>query len=394
MVRITALILAFTALLAIEPCCADVHDDLQGINKEIREKKILLKKVKKVENKVSGDLEKIEKSLHEKEANLNSLGRDLKGVETTLERTQREIEVVKGEAERKKQQIKQRLAALYKAGDPGPVRMFFSSESFPQMAENLRYMNSVLQNDRKLFAEYNAKIERLGALKGTLEKDAERKEKIKADIEVKKQEIEGEKKKKAAYLLKIREDRKSYLASLKELEANARRLQAMVERLEAKSRKSYSKKIEKKSGTGADHSLPAFPDKGFGAQRGRLAIPVKGEIIGTFGRHKHPEFNSYTVSNGISIAAPAGADIHSVYEGQVIFADYFKGYGNMVIVDHGGGFFSLYGHAAKIIKKVGSAVARNDVVASVGDVDSAKGPMLYFEIRYQGKPVDPAPWFR
>jgi septal ring factor EnvC (AmiA/AmiB activator) len=66
----------------------------------------------------------------------------------------------------------------------------------------------------------------------------------------------------------------------------------------------------------------------------------------------------------------------------------------MVIIDHGGGFFSLYAHAARIVKKVGTSVARNDVVASVGDVDSTKGPMLYFEIRYQGKPVDPSPWFR
>jgi septal ring factor EnvC (AmiA/AmiB activator) len=262
------------------------------------------------------------------------------------------------------------------------------------MTENLRYMNSIVQNDRKLFAEYNAKIERLGVLKGSLEKDAVRKEKIKASIEVKKQEIEEEKEKKAAYLLKVREDKKSYQSSLRELQANARRLQAMVERLEAKSRKSYSKKAENKSTSGADHSLPLIPDKGFGSQKGRLAIPVKGEVVGSFGRHKHPEFNSYTVSNGISIAAPAGADIRSVYDGQVIFANYFKGYGNMVIVDHGGGFFSLYGHAAKIVKRVGATVARNDVVASVGDVDSARGPMLYFEIRYQGKPVDPAPWFR
>jgi len=66
----------------------------------------------------------------------------------------------------------------------------------------------------------------------------------------------------------------------------------------------------------------------------------------------------------------------------------------MVIVDHGGGYFSLYGHASRIAKKVGSQVARNDVIASVGDLDSSRGPMLYFELRYQGKPIDPSPWFR
>lgn len=385
---ITALLLS----LAAHPVCADVNDELRGINKELKEKKLLLKKTRKVENQVSSELGQIEKRLHEKEANLATLGRELKEVENLLERTRRETETVKGEAERKQHQIRVRLSALYKGGEIGAARMFFASESFPQMAENLRYMKSILANDRKLFAEYNSKIDRLGELKETLERDAVRKEKIKANIELNKREIEDEKRKKASYLVKVKADKRSYLVSIRELEANARRLQAMVEKLEAKNRKSYTK--HNKSIIGNAAPLPPVPDNGFGSQKGRLAMPARGAIVDSFGRHKHPEFNSYTVSNGISIAAPAGADIRSVYGGQVIFADYFKGYGNMVIVDHGGGYFSLYAHAARILRKTGATVARNEVVASVGDADSSRGPMLYFEIRYQGKPVDPAAWVR
>jgi septal ring factor EnvC (AmiA/AmiB activator) len=257
----------------------------------------------------------------------------------------------------------------------------------------LRYSRSILGNDRRAVAEYNTKIDRLRVLKVKLEQDMDRKEKIKTKVEGKVQEVEEEKRKKADYLQKVRQDKSHYLASLKELEANARRLQTMVERLEAKSRKSYTKKSGNKTIVGEARTLPPVSDKGFGAQKGRLSLPVKGDIVARFGRHKHPEFNSFTVSNGISIAAPTGTDIRAVFDGQVIFADYFKGYGNMVIVDHGGGFFSLYAHAAKIMKRVGSSVARNDILASVGDLDSPKGPQLYFEIRYQGKPVDPAPWF-
>jgi len=371
---------------------ADVNEDLQGLRKEIKEKKSLLNKTKKVETQVSNELGKIEKSLHEKEANLAALGRELKDVDTKLDRTQREVEAVKSDAERKKQQIRVRLSALYKSGDIGNARIFFSSESLPQLVENLRYMRAVLDNDRMLFAEYNARIDRLKVLKVSLEHDAVRKEKIKAGIELKKSEIENEKRKKSSYLVQVRADKKNYLASLRELEANARKLQAMVERLEARNRKSYTKKNKPSIDTGPP--LPAVPDKGFASQKGHLSLPAKGEVISGFGRHKHPEFNSYTVSNGISIAAPVGGGIHSVYDGQIIFADYFKGYGNMVIVDHGGGYFSLYAHADKILKKVGASVARNEVVASVGDTDSTRGAMLYFEIRYQGKPVDPSPWFR
>lgn len=394
MVRFPLVIALFLALIVPGVGRADVKDELQGVRKEIKEKKLLLKKTAKVESKVSDELQQIEKNLQDKEKSLVSLGKELEGVEGVLAKTQTDIETTRAEVERRKKQITARLATLYKAGEVSNARMFFSSESFPEMVENLRYTQSILESDRRIVAEYNARIERLRELKGSLERDLARKEKIKTNIEVKKQEVAEEKKKKAAFLLKVREDKSHYLSSLKELEANARRLQSMVERLEARSRKSYSRKSDSKSIGGGNQALPPLSDKGFGAQRGRLALPARGEIVARFGRHKHPEFNSFTVSNGIAIAAPAGSDIRSVYDGQVIFADYFKGYGNMVIVDHGGGYFSLYAHAAKILKRVGASVGRNDVVASVGDVDSPRGAQLYFEIRYQGKPVDPAPWFR
>ena len=389
-----ALITCLLILLVTDgPRCADVNEELRGINKEIREKRLLLKKTRKVETEVNVELKMIGKELQGKEASLAVLQHDLKGAESSLTRTQQEIEAVREDTERKKQQIKQRLSALYKAGEIGGVRVYFSLESFPQMMENMHYMKAVLTNDRNLFAEYNSRIERLKLLRSSLEGDVERKEKFKVNIEAKKREIEEVKEGKAAYLRKLGEDKKTYLASLKELQANARRLQIMVERLEAKRRKGYNAKKENKS-VGGGPSLLAIPDKGFGALKGRLSMPTKGEITDGFGRHKHPDFNSYTVSNGITIAAPQGAEVRSVYDGQVIFADYFKGYGNMVIIDHGGGFFSLYAHTSRIVKKVGTTVARNEVIASVGDADSTRGPMLYFEIRYQGKPVDPSPWLK
>jgi septal ring factor EnvC (AmiA/AmiB activator) len=323
------------------------------------------------------------------------LGRDLVTVETSLERTGREIARVTDEAARKKREIEQRLASLYKAGELGALRMFFSAESFPQMAENIRYMSSILENDKRIFAEYNQKIEQLRQLKGELERDAAKKERIKNGIALKKREIEDEKGKKADYLTKVRQDRKGYESSLKELQANATRLQIMIERLEALSRRKLSSRHEKPgSRLKQAPELPPVPDRGFASQKGRLSLPVRGQIIESFGKHKHPEFNSYTFSKGLSISAGAGTEIRSIYEGNVIFAEYFKGYGNMVIVDHGGGYFSLYAHASNIIKKVGAEVARNEVVAMVGDMDSSKGPVLYFEIRYQGKPVDPAGWVR
>ncbi|MDD2336650.1 MAG: peptidoglycan DD-metalloendopeptidase family protein, partial [Geobacteraceae bacterium] len=287
---------------------------------------------------------------------------------------------------------------VYKAGEVGNIRFLFSSETLPQMLENLRYMKALLENDRQLVVAYNERIGKLKELKTSMEQDVRRKENLKQSIVLKKQEIEEEKKTKASFLLKVREDKKAYIASLQELKANSRRLQSIVEKLEAASRKRYTAKTRrqyvKPDSKGGTSFVPPPTSTGFGAQKGRLSLPTQGRIVGSFGRHKHPEFNSYTFSNGISIAAPIGADVRSIYSGTIVFSGYFKGYGNMVIVDHGDGFFSLYAHNSKVYKRVGSNVASNEVLASVGDVDSPQGSSLYFEIRYQGKPIDPAPWVR
>jgi septal ring factor EnvC (AmiA/AmiB activator) len=370
-------------------------DELKGVRREIKAQRQLITKTRKVEAVVSTELQEIDRSLERKIADLGGLDRDLRNVESNLDRTGRAIKQVAEETNLKKREIERRLLSLYKAGELGALRMFFSAESFPQMAENIRYMSSILENDKKIFTEYNIKIEELRRLKLSLEQDMARKERIKAGISRKKREIEEEKDKKFAYLVKVRQDRKGYETSLKELQSNASRLQSMIARLEALSRRKLSSRHGKQgSRLKPLPELPPVPDRGFASQKGRMALPVRGDIVETYGKHKHPEFNSYTFSKGLSIAAGAGTEIKAIYDGSVIFADYFKGYGNMVIVDHGGGYFSLYAHASRITKKVGAEVARNETLATVGDVDSARGPILYFEIRFQGKPVDPAGWVR
>lgn len=388
------------SLLAVFPFVAegakekDVKEELKGIAKEIQEKKILLKNTAKTEEKVSSELGRIEKSLKEKERKLRDLDLDLNSVEGNISRTMKEMEALSLDSERRKLDIQRRLVALYKSGDTGMARIVFSSESFPDMLENLRYMRAVMEQDRRMINGYQARAQQLDGLKNLLEREANRKEKIRKSIEQQKQEVQAEQRKKAAYLVQVRQDKKSYMISLRELEANAKRLQAMVERLEAMQRKSYSGKTEKKAGGNKANEVASFKGRGFRAQKGRLSYPVNGDLIGRFGKHKLQEFHAYTLSNGISLSAPTGADIHAVYEGKVIFADYFKGYGNMIIVDHGQGFYSLYAHASKLLKEAGASVSKNEILGNVGDVDSTRGSMLYFELRHQGKPVDPLPWFK
>jgi septal ring factor EnvC (AmiA/AmiB activator) len=386
-------ILALLMLGAYSALAQNPKDELSGVRQNIKAQKQLITKTRKVEAVISTELQGILRNLEQKESDLGRLSRDLRGVESSLDRTGREIQKVTEEANRKRLEIERRLSSLYKAGELGALRMFFSAESFPQLAENIRYMKSILENDKRIFLEYNQKIDQLKTLKADLERDALKKERIMGGIEQKKREIEEEKIKKAAYLGKVRQDRRSYETSLKELQANASRLQSMITRLDALSRRKLSSRHEKPGSRLKPFAeLPPVPDRGFDSQKGRMSLPVRGEIIESYGKHKHPEFNSFTFSKGLSISASSGTEFKAIYEGTVIFADYFKGFGNMIIIDHGGGYFTLYAHASRLTKKVGAEVARQEIIGAVGDVDSSKGSILYFEIRHQGKPVDPAGW--
>lgn len=131
---------------------------------------------------------------------------------------------------------------------------------------------------------------------------------------------------------------------------------------------------------------------GFGALRGQLPRPVRGVVEVGFGKVVNPRFNTVTVQKGLDIRAPAGTPVQAVAEGTVAYAGTLRGYGNLLILDHGDGYHTLMAHLASIAPGVGARVGAGEVVGEVGDTGSLKGAYLYFEVRKAGQAVDPAPW--
>jgi len=131
---------------------------------------------------------------------------------------------------------------------------------------------------------------------------------------------------------------------------------------------------------------------GFASLKGKLPSPVKGEIVTFYGKEKLPRFNTFILHNGIRIKAPYGSEIRSIYHGKVIYSDWFKGYGNIIIIDHGDSYYSLSCHASRLFKEVGNMVKQGEVIGLVGDTGSLYGSGLYFEIRHGGKSVNPLNW--
>jgi murein hydrolase activator len=139
---------------------------------------------------------------------------------------------------------------------------------------------------------------------------------------------------------------------------------------------------------------PPTTGAGLEAMRGRLDWPVRGEVSAPFGKFKHPEFAAEIIRNGIDIDAPMGEEIKSVEKGRIVYADRFSGYGRMVIVDHGERYFTIYGHLSEIFRKNGDEIKKGEVIGRVGDSGTLAGSKLYFEMRKDGRSLDPVPWFR
>ncbi|MFH1028653.1 MAG: peptidase M23, partial [Pseudomonadota bacterium] len=152
------LLLIFVVSTASLCYAQNPKDELSGVKREIKVKKQLITKTRKVEAVISTELQEINRNLVQKESDLGRLNNDLQGVENSLGRIGGDIGRVTAEASLKRTEIERRLTSLYKAGELGALRMFFSAESFPQIAENMRYMRSILDNDKRIFVEYNQKI--------------------------------------------------------------------------------------------------------------------------------------------------------------------------------------------------------------------------------------------
>ena len=128
--------------------------------------------------------------------------------------------------------------------------------------------------------------------------------------------------------------------------------------------------------------------------KGKLPWPVEGRIAVPYGTQRDPQFSTPVFRNGVHIKTPENSDAKSVYEGKVIFAEWFKGFGQLVIINHGNGYHTLYGNLSEIFSHVGDIIRENQVIGKVGTSGILNAPGLYFEIRYKGKPLDPAQWLK
>jgi len=286
--------------------------------------------------------------------------------------------------------LDQRLVALYKWNATGGVASLWSADDFASFARRREGMARILAQDRALFSKHAREREEFEARKRASEA-------LLAEVSEARREASAREEKARQRLV----ERRNMVGLLKrraerEEKAAAELRDAAAQHEEAIRRLPKSAPAEPRAPAARSRSISPGPETaaspGGGLARGNTARPVAGRTRAGFGRQVDPEFQTQTLRTGIEIAAPAGTPVQAVGPGRVLFAGWFRGYGQMVIVDHGAGDLSVSGYLDEALVAAGDSVALGQPIGTVGETGSASGPGLYFEIRHDGRPVDPALW--
>ncbi len=394
--RARRLVLVLLAVAAVTPAVAQGRRDdpvaterrkLHSTQQRLKEERAKAAAARARESSLLAELDQIERRLAEKQAEIQKL-------ETRIKRTRADIGALRGEIGRLEGQrtgqvdaLARRLRAMYRVhAQGGALPVILSHDDPVARAAAVRHLASLAALDARVIQEYRQTSAKLADRKGREEARRSELDGLRADARREREEVDREAAKRRTLLAKVRDERAFHERMVGELTEAAKRLEAFIQELQAKQRR-LAKVPPPKRGT-------ETPAVGFGTLRGRLPWPTEGRIVASYGAQVHPRFGTRTFRNGVDIEAAEGKDVAAVYAGHVIYTGWFKGYGNLIILDHGSEYYTLYAHVAEIEVAEGDDVRQGQRIGTVGDTGSLAGPRLYFEVRYQGKAQDPAEWLR
>jgi len=351
---------------------SQAQQKLEEIKKRIEDSYENLRSKESRENSLRQDLKFVEREVDKYEKRMADLEKEARQGMENIRRKRDEIRLLEAAIEKTEDQVQKRLSALYKGDQATLIKLFFSSESPSQLMENFVYFERIVHRDKTTLSTYRADHQQLQIGLETLKVlQAQHQTVLDATVEAKKeQEKVGQLKKRL--LAQTKFEKKRLSEKIAELENRAKQLSTLIRKLEEEKLREYQ------------------GEKGeFSNQKGKLAWPVNGKIKIGFGTWRHPELGTLYESQGIDIESPLNNPIAAVWNGNVAYASPFRGYGNLMIINHGEGYYSLYGHASKLLKRVGDSVSKGEAIATSGFEGHDS---IYFEIRRRGIPLDPTKW--
>jgi septal ring factor EnvC (AmiA/AmiB activator) len=353
---------------------ARTEADLEAVNARIERVRQQVQRDAVEKDRLNKDLRAAERSVSDARSALAKVQRERSECAADLARLSKERAQRESEREKTRESLAAQLRAAYLMGRNEPLKLLLNQRNPAEFGRNLAYYGYLGRLRADQINAINANIADIDELSAKIEEEEALLAKLEEERAAGLAELDTARKLRGRVLANLERESRNRAASLKRLEQQQEQLERLLRDLNR----------------ALADSSQVDPNDPFAKLRGKLAWPVAGRLTARFG-----ETRAGTVRwNGLMIAADRGSPVKAVHGGRVVYADWLPGMGLLIIVDHGGGYLSLYGHNETLFRQAGSTVQGGDTIAAAGDSGGRSQSGLYFEIRRAGKPVDPRPWFR
>ena len=348
------------------------HSQIQQIEKDLLEQQEELLSVDIKEKGILGEIERLEREVAISRRSLKELSSRIKEISGEIQGGQQRVQKLYESSNAARAYLKERLVAFYKFGKPAYVWLLTISATLQEFQKTVTYMKAIMAQDRQVLDNLDRQRRQVEKELGRLKKNVAKGEELKKAKNSQMALLETYIEKKVFLLMKTHREKEFYAKAVKELKEATRALSETMMHLETKENE-------------------RILQQRFATMKGKLTFPVKGKILKDV---KKFGFSPFIHRKGIYIKGSPGEAVRSVFPGRIDYSGWFKGYGQLLIIDHGCHYFTVFAHLEERVKEKGEMVSEGEVVGLVGDPGWQVGPGVYFEIRKGGNHLDPKRWLK
>jgi len=325
-----------------------------------------------------------ERAISESNRSLRDLAAKQRAIQARLIDLQQQETRAGNDIESQQRLLARQLYQQYIGNQPDAVKLLLNREDPNRIARDLHYLTYLARMRAEQIRSLRASIRQLDDLEAETKQQSEALAAVQAEQQAQREKIEREKQTRRDVLQKVARQIESQRHEISKLKRDEQRLARLVEQISQMIARSRAE-------TPRNDRLPDSSTDGsaFAELKGKLSLPVRGELKGRFGS---PRADGGLSWKGVFIASQPNQEVRAIAAGRVVFADWLRGFGNLLIIDHGGGYMSLYGNNESLFKQVGQATRGGETIAAVGNSGGNTDYGLYFEMRHQGKAFDPLSW--
>lgn len=364
----------------------DLDDQVQDLQGQIDSSRLEQENWQQVIEDVSAKLKQIQADLDAANARLQSIQTKQAEINAQIAQTQNEIVKMKAYLKTRQDVLNRRVRAIYMHGQLNYLEVILGANSFSDFANRVELLKRVIRSDYNLILEIQKQKAAIEAKKAQLEEDKRQLDALAAEAEKTRQEIA----KKKAEQQKVLDAAKSNKAAAAQMEQDLNAQLASVRNLiQQRLAAAEAARQAAQQQAASDDEGGGGSDDNYVQGTGAMGWPCSGPITSPFGYRTHPIFGTTIFHAGIDIGVDYGTPIHAADSGVVVYSGWISGYGNAVIIDHGGGISTLYGHNQSLAVSEGQSVSKGSVIAYAGSTGNSTGPHCHFEVDVNGSPVNP-----